>query len=235
MSEQGVLQARTRDKTGTLASRRLRREGKVPVVLYGLNVGTQHLWVPHRDLRQEISRGQRIFSLEVDGSGSIMTVLKEVQMDVYQENIIHADFQKIDATKEIEVHVPVELHGTPAGEKDGGRLDQPLRTLTIHCLPSAIPEKLLLDVSELKIGDTLNISRIVLPEGVKVKEDPGLVVCSLQPPKLEEAAAAPAPEEMKEPELIGRKKEDEEEEEGGEKEKDKEKEKKEKKDKDKEK
>lgn len=214
MADQGLLQARTREKTGTLASRRLRREGKVPVVLYGMNLDTKHLWVPHRDLRQEISRGQRIFSLDVDGQGTVMTVLKEIQLDLYQENIIHADFQKIEAGKEIEVPVQVELRGTPAGEKDGGRLDQAIHKLTVQCLPTAIPEKLVLDVSALKIGDNLPISRIVLPEGVKVKEDPNFVICSLQPPKGEETEAVPTGEEMKEPELIGRKKEDEEEEEG---------------------
>ncbi len=214
MAEQGLLQARLRDRTGTPASRRLRREGRVPVVVYGAGLVPRHLWVVHKDLQKEIALGQRIFSLKVEDGDEIMTVIKEVQMDIYQEAIIHADFLKVEANIEIDVHVNVELRGTPAGEKDGGRIDQPIRKLTVQCLPSDIPDRLTLDVSALKIGDTLSVADIPLPPGIKVKEEGGLVVCSVQPPKGEETVAPVEGEEVKEPELIGREKKEDEEEEG---------------------
>jgi large subunit ribosomal protein L25 len=216
MTEQATLTAQVRERTGTVAARRLRRDGKVPIIIYGQGLETLHLWVTHLDLHRGLSTGNLVFSLDVDGK-SYMTVVKEVQMDLYHENILHADFQKIDADEEIEVTIPLDVHGTPRGEKEGGRLIHTVREVGVRCLPADIPERVVLEVGELDVGDSMNISQVTWPKGVVPLADPDLMLVILQAaqvaPEEEEEAGEPAAEgEMKEPEVIGKDKKDEEEE-----------------------
>lgn len=212
MAEQAVLNARLRDRVGTPDARRLRREGKVPVVVYGPGLAPRHLWLVHNDLKDELERGQRIFSLAV-GEETYMTMVKEVQMDLYQENILHADFFKIDASVEMEMQVDLVAVGTPRGEREGGRPMQPVRELTIFCRAASVPERIEMDVSGLGVGESLSVGGLALPEGVRTETDPSVVVYLLQAPLEEEEETDEAPmEDFKEPEIIGRDKKEEDEE-----------------------
>jgi len=120
-------------------------------------------------------------------------LIKELQRDPVQRNLLHADFYAVDLTKEIEVKVPLHLTGSAAGLMNGGIVDHQLREIEISCLPTAIPESFTLDVSALDVGDSLHVRDIVLPEGVTLVSDPDLGVVSVViPAKAEEEVAAEA-------------------------------------------
>jgi large subunit ribosomal protein L25 len=209
MADTGVLKARVRDLLGTVPAQKLRRQGKVPAVIYGPGFAPRHVWVDHLELKKEIELGRRILSLTVENEEH-MTMVKELQMDLYQENIIHADFLKVDETTAVEMNVPIVIQGVPLGEKEGGKPMQTVRDLLIQCPASAVPSAITLDVSSLDVGDSLTVGDISLPEGVSTNLDSAILVYIVHAPVAEESETAP--EEIKEPEIIGRDKKEEEEE-----------------------
>jgi len=209
MADQGALNARVRDLLGTVPARKLRREGKVPAVIYGPGFAPTHVWVNHHELKKEIELGRRILSLTVENEDH-MTMVKELQMDLYQENILHADFLKVEETTAVEMNVPIKIQGVPLGEKEGGKPMQTVRDLLIQCPASAVPSAITLDVSSLNIGDSLTVGDISLPQGVSTNLDSAILVYIVHAPLAEESETAP--EEIKEPEIIGRDKKEEEEE-----------------------
>jgi large subunit ribosomal protein L25 len=225
------VKAKLRQEKGKGAARKLRAAGAVPAILYGLDAEPLPLSVNLFDFNKALEGVQGtgvLMDLSIDDKEALPVMLRDYQVDVITRKFEHLDFQKVDLTKKIKLEVPIHLVGKAPGVKDGGILEHLRRQLEIKCLPTAIPEAIDVDVSQMNIGDILHVSDIKLPEGVEVltalDQTVAAVVEPTAEPTAEEIAAATegAPAE---PEVIGAKKEEEGEGDEEEKEKDKKKEK----------
>lgn len=201
MSE--VLKVKAREPKGKRDARRLRNAGEVPVNLYGHGEQNQYLAVAADELRAVLRHGARVIDLE-GGSLKEKAFIRELQWDTYGIDVLHVDLTRISADERLEVSVPVELRGTAPGLAEGGLVELVVHDLEIECLAISIPEKLILRVGGLKLGDDLTASAVELPEGAKLISDPELMVVHCIKPKSEEELEAEGGEGA-EPEVIGRK------------------------------
>ena len=210
------IQAKQREGRGKNDSRRARREGMVPITVYGGGVETVAAVAPLRELaailRSESGRNT-IFTINVEGVGESEVMFHDRQIDPIKGRLIHADLTRLVKGQKIEVTVPLHLEGEPFGVKESqGVLEQILRELEIRCEPRQIPDAINVDVSHLDVHDVLHISDIKVAEGIEILQDADEVVATVGIVR-EEVEAAPAleGEEPAEPEVIGKgKKEDEE-------------------------
>jgi len=192
------LNLEVRESTGKGVARKLRATGRIPGVCYGAGADTVPVVLDpstlEKALRSSAAGMNTLFGVKGGGAFDGKSVLiKELQRDPVQRNLLHADFYAVDLTREIEVKVPLHLTGSAAGLMNGGIVDHQLREIEISCLPTAIPESFTLDVSALDVGDSLHVRDIVLPEGVTLVSDPDLGVVSVViPAKAEEEVAAEA-------------------------------------------
>jgi large subunit ribosomal protein L25 len=202
--DRATLKVEQRSEFGSRPSRRLRRTGLVPGVVYGDGKEARAFQVPERVARAALTHGGALIDLEFDGSGSTPVVVKEQQRDPVRGALIHLDLLEVKLDEEIEAEVPIELLGAEdaPGVKEGGVLEHVTHQITIEALPTAIPESIPADVSEMSIGDTLQLSALVAPEGVEFAvDDPSEVtIATLSPPRVEEE---PEPEVEEEAELVG--------------------------------
>jgi len=214
--DQVTLEASVRAETGTGIGRSLRREGRIPAVVYGEGQAPTALVTTERALTQALrtASGENVLiTLKVtDPTGAVLpdrtVLIKEIQHHPVTSRILHVDFHQISLTRRIQVTVPLQFTGEAIGVKQaGGRLDHLLWEVRVECLPTQIPERLAVDVSALNIGDGLLIKDLVVPSGVKIVHEPHVAVVACLPPVVEEApvaaAAATAPTE---PEVIKQKK-----------------------------
>ena len=163
------LKASKREAAGKGAARKLRRDGRVPAVLYGKDmdavaISLDAMEVEH--LFQAISVENTIVELQIEGEKEAhQTLVREIQSHPHRYELVHVDFLRIQKDVAVDVDVPVELIGTPAGVKQhGGILEQIVHELPVRCLPSLIPEVIEVDVSGLNIDDSLHLSDLSLPE-----------------------------------------------------------------------
>jgi len=158
---------------GSAESRRLRRAGVIPGVLYGREKPVA-ISIAERDLRTALtSKGglNAVLDVVVDGGNAHSSVLKDYQQDPVRGLITHVDLQEVRLDQPIHATVPLHLHGEPAGVKEGGVLSQVTNELNVEALPLEVPEHLEADVSELGIGDSLRLSALTAPEGVTLLDD----------------------------------------------------------------
>ena len=210
------LEVELRDKTGKGPAREIRRDGKIPGVLYGQGKSSALVLNPKElsKIFHSASGGNALISLKIKGAKDKQertAILRDFQTDPISGAVLHADLFEISMTKALRIKVPVEvIGGIPMGVKEGGVLQHNLREVEVECLPSSIPDRFSLDASSLKIGDAIHVRELMVPSGVKVLEDSEKVVVSVAAPiseaKLEELLTATA-KEVKEPELIGKAKE----------------------------
>jgi large subunit ribosomal protein L25 len=176
-----------RDKLGSAESRRLRKEGLVPGVLYG-NGEPISISIAERELRRALTGASGLHSIlgfELDGKGQThASILKEYQVDPVRGGVTHVDLQEVRLDRAINASVTVELVGgdDAPGVREGGVLSQPLREVTVEALPLEVPERIELDVSGMELGDTLRISDLTAPEGVTLLDDPELVMATVTAP-----------------------------------------------------
>ena len=211
--------ATVRENNGKGAARSLRARGQIPAVIYGHDHAPQSLALNARDLDRllgHIQAESTVIEVTVDGKTS-KTLIREIQRHPIKRQILHVDFQALVAGEKVTVNIPITLVGIPEGVKlEGGVMEQPLRELEIEVDPSNIPDHFELDVSTLKIGDSLHVSDIKAPEGVQILDDPETSVVVVAAPRavIEETPAAEgaegATEAAAEPEVIGRGPSDEE-------------------------
>jgi large subunit ribosomal protein L25 len=198
------LKAAPRAEFGSRSSRRLRGDGLVPGVVYGGGAEARHFQVSERDVRAVLAGGQALFDLELEGSKAVPVVVKEQQLHPVREHLQHIDLQEVKLDEAIQAEVTIELEGaeTAPGVKGGGVLEHVTREITVEALPTDIPERLIADVSTMEINDTVVLSAIAAPEGVKfVADDPDEVtIATLSPPRVEEE---PEPAVEEETELVG--------------------------------
>jgi large subunit ribosomal protein L25 len=174
--ERVKIVVREREKLGSRESRRLRREGLIPGVLYGRGKTPHAFAVPERELRAALTTSaglHAILDVVLDGQKTAHpSVLKEYQQDPLRGRITHVDFQEVRLDQPIHASVVVQLVGEAPGAKEGGVLTQVAREINVEALPGNIPEHLEADVSSLGIGDALRLSDLSAPEGVTLLDDP---------------------------------------------------------------
>lgn len=220
MAQTVTLSATSREKTGKGAARQARFEKKIPAVVYGHGRSTQPVMVDALALEKAltgIEPESTLIDLTVDGKKS-RALIREIQRHPLRPDIIHVDFYEIKADEKITLKVPVHLTGTPDGVRNaGGVLDQVTREVEIEVLPEHIPDRVELDVTALKIGDSLHVSALAIANAV-ILTGADLTIATVVPPRAEEVAApaAEAATEVAEPELIRKVREGEEGEEGAE-------------------
>jgi large subunit ribosomal protein L25 len=208
--------ARLRLGRGKNDARRARRDGMVPITVYGGGAETVAAMAPARDLaailRSESGRNT-IFTIDVDGMGVSEVMFHDRQIDPIKGRLIHADLARLVKGQKIEVTVPLHLTGEPIGVREKqGVLEQIIREIEIKCEPRDIPDALEVDVSNLDVHDVLHASDIPVAAGVEILTDAEQVIATVGIVKEEELAATTPVEgeEPAEPEVIGKGKKDEE-------------------------
>jgi large subunit ribosomal protein L25 len=188
---------RERENSGTSESRRLRREGMIPGVLYGRGKPPHAICIHERELRRVLTGAHglhAILDVVLEGQKtSHASILKEFQRDPLQGRLIHFDLQEVRLDQPIQAQVSVELVGEAVGSKEGGVLSQISREITVQALPLEMPDRIELDVSEMAIGDTLRISDLPAQEGAEYLDDPETVVATVTMPT---RIVEPEPEEV---------------------------------------
>src|SRR5438132_9651219 len=219
MAQTISLAASPRQATGKGGARQARFRGKVPAVIYGHGRDTQALELEAKALEKAltgIEPASTIIELAVDGKAAVKTLIREIQRHPLRPDIIHVDFYEIHAAEKVKLKIPVHLVGSPDGVRNaGGVLDQVTREVEIEVLPENIPDRVELDVTALKIGDSLHVRQLQIPN-VTILTHSDLTIATVVPPRAEEVTA-PTPEavaEVAEPELIRKVREGEEEAEG---------------------
>lgn len=216
------LKADLREEKGKGLNKKLRREGIVPGVVYRKGEESLSLKMDAKSLSKALhtSSGENvIIKLFVDATKKgkeRIVVIKEIQRDPVKDSLVHVDFNEISLTQTLKVKVPLVAKGESIGVKqEAGVLQHVMWEVEVECLPTNIPDKIEVDITNLKIGDTISLKNVVPPEAVKILGDPEGIVFSVEHVKeVEEVVAAPAAEgEMAEPEVIREKKEKPEEEE----------------------
>ena len=216
--EEFKLDVQIRDQIGSRKVKAIYREDCVPAIVYGgKKKGPTAIKVDRRAYERIMRdhQGQSVvFHLNVmEGEKKLRdyaVIVKEEQHAPVSDKLQHIDFHRISLTEELEVKVPIVTKGEAAGVKnDGGSLDHTVWELDVVCLPTNIPEKISIDVTELGIGDAIHVKDIVLPEGVKTEHDPEAILVSVVPPMKEVEAPAEGEEENIEPEVIKEKKAEE--------------------------
>jgi large subunit ribosomal protein L25 len=190
-----LVNAASRSERGKNASRRLRKQGLVPAIVYGGKSETLAVSVDPKALmkvlRSEAGRNT-ILKLELGNAGTASAILKSWQVDPVKENFLHADFYRIAMDVAIRVTVPVAVKGESKGVKvQGGILELIMREIEVECLPGDIPERIEIDVSELDLNEAIRVSALPISAKVKVLENPEQVVVHIISVK-EEVAATPA-------------------------------------------
>jgi large subunit ribosomal protein L25 len=213
------VQAKVRDGRGKNDARRTRRDGMVPITVYGGGAETVAAVAALSDLaailRSESGRNT-IFTIDVEGVGASEVMFHDRQIDPVKGRLIHADLTRLVKGQKIEVTVPLHLFGEPIGVREKqGVLEQQIREIQIRCEPREIPDTLELDVTNLDVHDVLHVSDIPVSETVEILTDADVVVATVGIVKEEVAPVAPVEgEEPTEPEVIGKGKKEEEGEEG---------------------
>ena len=198
------LTVKERDSRGSADSRRLRRQGFIPGVLYGKGKGSYAICVPERELRRVLTGAgglHAILDVVLEGQATThASILKDYQQDPIRGHISHIDLQEVRLDQPIQASVTVQLVGEPAGVKEGGVLSQVQREINVEALPMEIPEHIDLDVRGMAIGDTLRLTDLAPIDGVTYLDDPEeTVLASVGLPARE---IEPEPEELEEGEEL---------------------------------
>jgi large subunit ribosomal protein L25 len=205
--ERFELQSNVRDGAGKGVARKLREEGRLPAVLYGRREAPVGLSLAEMDVRNILRKhpDSAIVDLTVDGpgGGTMNAIIRDVQRHPASGRILHVDLQRIALDEQIRVEVHVEVRGTPAGVKEqSGVLEHGTRTLNVMTLPTDIPDAIVVDVSALRIHDSIRISDVSAAyPNIQFLDDPDTTLATVIPP-IVEAVVAPTAEAVAEPELI---------------------------------
>jgi len=206
-SDRATLNVADRTDFGSRTSRRLRRAGLVPGVVYGGGSDARAFQVPAREVRNVLTHGGALIDVQFDGGKPTPVLVKAEQRDPVRGSLVHLDLLEVKLDEKIQAEVAIELLGAEEapGVDLGGVLEHVTHAVTIEALPTEIPESIPADVSGMSIGDTLQLSAIAAPEGVQFALGEGqsadeITIATLSPPRVEEE---PEPEVEEETELVG--------------------------------
>lgn len=204
-----TLEVTRREQTGKEVAKKLRRDGKVPAVVYGGRKEPVAITVDRKAVTELVTKSEHgvrsVFLLKMAGSDQQRhAMIKEITIDPISRKMKHIDFVRVVMDEKVKVTIPVHINGTAIGVKEGGLLDWQVRELHIETLPTSIPDTIEVDVSELRNHDYLRVKDLKMPEGAKVLDDPERVVVGVTHAKAEvlpetvaDAAAAAEPEVIK--------------------------------------
>jgi len=203
--EDMVYSAERRQQTGSQSARRLRRQGKVPAVLYGHGEEVLALALSHESVEHIVTSGHHLVNLDIDGKRE-RAIIREVQWDSWGREILHIDFGRVALDERVTVEVEIVPHGTPKAVLAGAVLEQPLHSVEVSCQADRIPDEIRVEVGAMEVGQMIHVRDLDFPEGVVPRGDPDQIVFILQEPRGEEVEAAPeeAAPAPSEPEVIGR-------------------------------
>ena len=185
MAESEILRAKKREARGTKACRRLRAAGQIPAIVYGHEQEPVAVQVAAEDLDRALRRRSRMFDIRL-GRKKESVLLRDIQHDALGDEVIHADFVRVAMDEAIAIEVPITLKGKPRAEH--AVLQQTLASLEVECLPSDIPEEILVPVGDLEVGQSISVADLTMPEGVKVLADAETIVAALTLAAIEEEA-----------------------------------------------
>lgn len=187
------LKVRERESFGSAESRRLRKSGWIPGVLYANGENSTPLSIEEKSLKRALGSegGSAILTLTFEGKQKEHpAILKEYQANPLGRGLMHVDFMEVRMDQPVEAIVRLELEGTPVGVREGGILDHTLRELHVRCLPADIPESIHLNVEEMQIGDSLKVADIHAPSKCELLNEPESQVASVMAPTLAREGAA---------------------------------------------
>lgn len=193
------LHARSGRTTGSRESRRIRRQGLVPAVVYGPEVDPVPLVVDAHDLHTALhteAGANAIIRLEIEGGDTITTMARAIEKHPFRNQYRHVDFITVDLSKTVHAEVAIHFEGTPAGVEEGGVFSPQRTSVRIEVLPTEIPSFIELDISAVEIGGSLRIEDLPAIEGVAYLEDPNAVVMSVTVPAAEIEEPEPEEEEL---------------------------------------
>jgi large subunit ribosomal protein L25 len=197
-----VLKAEVRESTGSKHAAKVRAGGRIPAVVYGHKQEAAAISLDAHNFIEGLHHGHRLIDVQV-GRKKETTLIKDVQYDYLGRDIIHVDLMRVNVTETIKVGVPIELKGTAQGTHEGGIIEEHVDRLEVECMVSDIPEKIVVSVVDISVGDALHAGDVELPEGVKLASPPEMLIltCHL-------VAAAKTAEQAEEeaptaPEVIG--------------------------------
>jgi large subunit ribosomal protein L25 len=193
MAQQAKLTVQTRTQVGRNAIKKVRKEGLIPGVIYGVGQEPINLEVNRRQLSTMLAHSSSeniLLELEIvdgDNKRSSLAMIQEVQHHPIQRQILHVDFHAVSATEKITAEVPIETIGEPIGVKtNGGLLEHNLRDLEVECLPGDLPDRIEVDVTGLDINQSLHVKDLKLPPGVEAVTDGDLTVVAVSAARVEE-------------------------------------------------
>lgn len=184
-----TLKVKQRIRLGKTGSKQVRKEGKIPAVIYGKGMESIPLIIDPAELKGSLATGagkNTLLDLEIETEGkkiSKLGLLKDIQLDYITQKPIHLDFQVINTKDKVAVDVPLNLTGRAQGIKEGGILEQNIREINVECLPENIPSVIEFDISEMQLGDALHLRDINFPEGVEILINADSLVASIQTPR----------------------------------------------------
>lgn len=205
MSEALKLKVETRDPaknkgTGSRSSRKLRKSGRIPAVIYGHKQAVVPISLDAIDVQSMIAAASHLAELDLGGQTETV-LIRDVQWDHLGRQILHVDFARVNKEELIETEVVLEYKGDAVGVGEGGLLETVVRALTVKCPAGAIPDSIKVDVSGLKLNQAFHVRELTLPQGVVVEADPDLllvhVVAPAQTTTEEPAATSTQPEVIK--------------------------------------
>jgi large subunit ribosomal protein L25 len=187
-----LLKVELRETRGKRNARRNRRDGKLPAVLYGHEQDAVSLLLPAEQFDAAVRHGVRLVKLA--GAVDEQAFIREIQWDTWGTHVLHVDFTRVSEHEKVEVRVSVEIRGEAPGLRAGGIVKQLLHEVEIECEATAIPEKLLVNINQLQLGQAITVGQLELPPGIVLFAEPEAVVveCSEPVEVVEEAPAAPA-------------------------------------------
>jgi len=186
-----VLQAKSRQKTGSAEARRIRRAGRIPAVLYGRAGKTVSLDLDEREFTQGAKNISESTIVKVEADGKTYDAfVKDTQRNIIDGKILHVDFYEVESGVILRAKVTLHLTGNPIGVREGGNLENPLHEIEVECLPADLPERIVVDVSDLKTNQSIHVRDIPLAEGVKLISAPDQVVALVKFARGEAAKAA---------------------------------------------
>jgi len=213
--EKVLLEARKRSNEKKSSNKSLRREGKVPGVIYSKNVQPISIEVNEGSINPLVFTSKtNLISLNIEGENKLDCIIKDIQFDPVTDKIVHFDLQEFNVAEKIQIEVPVHLVGSAIGVKEGGIVQQNLHKLDIECLPGDIPDSIEVNISNLKLGDSIHISDLKLTDVEFLNPDESIIVAVAHPKVDKEPLAEEATDlEKTEPEVIGKGKSEDKEEE----------------------
>ena len=203
-----VFQVVERSALGTGNSRRLRRQGHVPAILYGHGEENVCLALQVDQLHAALRHGSQMVQLQ--GAVNESALIRDIQWDAFGNEVLHVDLTRVRAGESVEVTVPVELRGDAPGARDGGQVQQLTHDLEVRCPAGSIPESFVVNINDLQLDASIHVADVPVPSGVEVLTDPNEVVVQCLPVEVpEELEEGRVAGELAEPEIIGRREEEE--------------------------